>query len=242
MKQSNVKKFVYWAKNLRTKKFREALEKYCKGNVLDIGGRDFYAIARKNPKILFKRWTNLEIDENNLLDLKDEKYEEIIEKGNGGDMPFQSGTFDTVINSLVLEHVFEPIKMVSEVARVLKRGGHAIFLIPQTNVLHDIPAHYYNFTKFWIEKAFTESGLEIIELRPLGGRWSSTASHFVHFFFQSFRDKNYSSGEFKRNAFFYILFPFMAIYAILGIAVCMIFSLGDLTEEPNYHLAVARKQ
>ena len=50
-----------------------------------------------------------------------------------------------------------------------------------------------------------------------------------------------SSPECRRNALFYVLYPFMALYAFVNIPLCMLFALGDLTEEPNNHLVVARK-
>jgi hypothetical protein len=33
----------------------------------------------------------------------------------------------------------------------------------------------------------------------------------------------------------------MAVFAAAAIPVCLLFSLGDLSEEPNNHLVVARK-
>jgi hypothetical protein len=34
----------------------------------------------------------------------------------------------------------------------------------------------------------------------------------------------------------------MLLYAAISLPVMMLFSLGDLTEEPNNHLVVARKK
>ena len=239
MKQTAVKKIVYWAKNVRARPFIRALERYAAGAVLDVGGRDFFVQVVRQPRIRFTSWTNLEKDASFLPAVRDARYREII--GDGCATPFKDASFDTVVNSLVLEHTFEPVKMVQEIGRVLRPGGHALFLIPQTGVIHDIPENYYNFTRFWIEKAFQDAHLLIIELRPIGGRWTTTASHFVHFFLQAFRARGYSSRDYRRNVFFYLLFPLMALYALVGVAVCMFLSLGDLKEEPNYHLVVTRK-
>lgn len=232
-------KFALWAKEVRSRKFFATLEKYCAGNVLDVGGWDFFKMVLKNPKFKFDHWTNLEREGDHLPDIVNEKYVAI--NGDGEQMSFPSNFFDTVINSLVLEHTFEPLKMVKEIGRVLKPGGHAIFLIPQTGCLHHIPDNYCNFTKFWIKKALDVANLRSIEFRPVGGSWSSTASHFVHFFFQAFNIPDWSSKEYKRNFWFYPLLPFMIIYAAVGVVLCMLFSLGDLSEEPNYHLVVATK-
>jgi hypothetical protein len=85
------------------------------------------------------------------------------------------------------------------------------------------------------------AGLVIIELKPLGGVFSSMASHLVYFFFQAFRFDGYSLAECRRILWFYLIFPLMAVYALVSIPVCLFFSLGDLSEEPNNYLVVVRK-
>jgi hypothetical protein len=50
-----------------------------------------------------------------------------------------------------------------------------------------------------------------------------------------------SDARCRRSPLFYVLWPFMAASAIVAIPVCMLFSLGDLAEEPENHLAVARE-
>src|SRR5947209_5209176 len=43
-----------------------------------------------------------------------------------GTVPFESGRFDAVAAAWVLEHVTDPAGFLSEVARVLKPGGHFV--------------------------------------------------------------------------------------------------------------------
>jgi SAM-dependent methyltransferase len=50
--------------------------------------------------------------------------------GNATLLPFAPCTFDLVVCSWVLEHVAEPARMFSETRRVLKAGGHFVFLTP----------------------------------------------------------------------------------------------------------------
>ena len=47
------------------------------------------------------------------------------------DLPFEDGVFDLVICSEVLEHVVHHRSAVSEVVRVLKRGGHLVVSVPR---------------------------------------------------------------------------------------------------------------
>jgi SAM-dependent methyltransferase len=238
MRKNNIDRFMTWARNLRSPELFSALERRSRGDVLDVGGWDFFETVRANPRIAFKTWTSLEEGER-LLETPDARYRAVT--GNGEKMAFPDASFDTVLNIQVLEHTFDPLAMVREISRVLRPGGTAIFLIPQTSVLHHPPKHYYNFTRFWIIKAADVAGLRIDELSPLGGRWTSTASHMVHFFFQAFRATGYSTAEDRRGPLFYLLLPLMCLYAALSVPICLLLSLGDLTEEANNHLVVARK-
>jgi SAM-dependent methyltransferase len=141
----------------------------------------------------------------------------------------------------VLEHVFEPIRMVEESARVLRPGGKGVFLIPTTSTMHLAPHYHYNFSRFWIREAMRRAGLEIVELRPLGGVWSTFASRLVFFFLQAFRVPGMSDPDIRRGGLFYLLFPLQALVALLAIPLCLFLSLGDLAEEPNNHLVIVRK-
>jgi SAM-dependent methyltransferase len=239
MNKTFVQKFAFWARNVRYGQMFLTIQKYCRGMVLDIGGRDFY-LALKDKNIQFDHWTVVEHDPHHLLSLNDPKYISVL--GDGCSLTYTDAVFDTVLNIQVIEHVFEPMKMFNEVARVLKPGGHGIFLIPQTSVLHELPHHYYNFTPSWIKEASKRAGLQVVEHKPLGGVFSTMASHMVYLFFQIFRVDGYSSSNFKRNIVFYIFAPLMLLYALVNIPICLFLSLGDLSEGANNHLLVVRKK
>jgi hypothetical protein len=114
-------------------------------------------------------------------------------------------------------------------------------LIPWTSTLHMVPQHYYNFTRFWIQEALNRNYMQQVEIRPLGGVWSSMASHLIYFVLKSVRIRGMSTTESRRTFLFYLLYPVMLLFALVALPICMIFSLGDLREEPNNHLVVARK-
>jgi SAM-dependent methyltransferase len=48
----------------------------------------------------------------------------------GEQLPFAGESFDLVVCVWVLEHLREPLKVFSEVRRVLRPGGHFVFLTP----------------------------------------------------------------------------------------------------------------
>jgi SAM-dependent methyltransferase len=236
--KSPLGRFVYAARNLRSRALFKALRRYADGDVLDVGGWDFFLAAKRNA-IPFRTWTTLEKTQDRLPQIDDERFSVTV--GDGTEMEFADGRFDTVLNVQVLEHVFQPILMVSEIGRVLRPGGHAIFLIPQTSNTHLVPDFHCNFSRYWVETAMKHAELELLELQPLGGTWSTMASRFFYFFLAAFRVSTFSDSVHRRNALFYLLLPVMIVYALISIPICMLLSLGDLTEEPNNHLVVARK-
>lgn len=216
-----------------------AMREYAHGNILDVGGFDFFLKTRQKG-IPFDHWTTIDPSGDTMPEIHDERFTFVV--GDGCNMPeIPSNTFDTALSLQVVEHVFEPIRMVEEIHRVLKPGGIAIFLIPQTSILHFAPHHYYNFTRYWIYRVMEQTKFEIVLLEALGGRWSSTASHLVFFLLQSLRWKGMTVPEEKRPFLFYVLYPFMLVTSLILIPLCMLFSLGDLKEEPNNHLVVVRK-
>lgn len=238
-RKSPILRLLYWARDQRSRALFDALRRHARGDVLDVGGWDFFLIAREKG-VPFEHWTTLEYDRERLLEIDDPRVKVVY--GDGCDMDFEDQSFDSVINVQVLEHVFEPTRMVAEIGRVLKRGGFAIFVVPTTSTMHLAPHYHYNFSRYWIEEAMGRAGLEVIELRPLGGVWSSMASHLFYFFFQSLRYEGMSDPKIRRNLFFYLLWPFMALFALLSLPICLVFSLGDLAEEPNNHLVIARRR
>lgn len=232
-----VMRLLYFVRDLRAKQLFKILRKYCGKDILDVGGGAFY--PKIKDRLTFSNWTSLESSEKYAYKTNDGKYHLVF--GDGCDMKFKNESFDTILCIQVLEHVYEPNKMFSEIARVLKPDGHAIFMVPQTANTHLVPDHYYNFTKYWIRKSAKLNNLKVVEMIPMGGFWSSAASRLFIFFLQSIRYEVVSDGEERRNFLFYFLLPLMWFYAVINIPICLIFAFSDLNEEPNNHLLVLKK-
>ena len=62
----------------------------------------------------------------------------IFKVGDAHKLKFKESTFDAAFALEVLEHVFEPIRVLREVKRVLKKGGYAVFLVPSESLLFRI--------------------------------------------------------------------------------------------------------
>lgn len=229
---------LYAARDLRSRALFRALERHGRGAVLDVGGWDFFLTAAERG-LAGDSWTTLEPDAGRSLEVADPRFRLV--HGDGCAMAFADASFDTVLCIQVLEHVPEPLTMVRELARVLRPGGRAILLVPQTSTTHFAPHYYGNFSRHWIRYALDRAGLVTEEHEPLGGVWSTAASHHFFFFLQALRFESMSEPDVRRGPLFFVLFPLMAVWAALSIPICLLFSLGDLQEEPNNHLVVARK-
>jgi uncharacterized protein YbaR (Trm112 family) len=65
---------------------------------------------------------------------------------DGHDLPFKDGSFDAVVAQAVFEHVADPVRVVSEVRRVLKSGGYIYADTPFLQPAHATPFDFHRFT------------------------------------------------------------------------------------------------
>lgn len=89
--------------------------------------------------------------------------------GNLENIPVADDSVDIVIMTQVLEHMSEPFQVVSEVARVLKKGGKSIITLPQEFFMHQEPYDFFRYTKHGIEYLVDKAGLEVEFIEPIGG-------------------------------------------------------------------------
>lgn len=94
---------------------------------------------------------------------------------DGERLPFPDKTFDTVLNVQVLEHTPEPLRLVHEMARVLKDDGLLMLTAPFDFRLHEQPHDYFRYTPHGLRSLCEKAGLEIVETHSLGSLWSIVA-------------------------------------------------------------------
>src|SRR3989344_9201433 len=70
-------------------------------------------------------------------------------------LPFRSSSFNAVFALEVLEHVFEPVKVLEEIKRVLKKNGYVVFLVPAETLLFKVV--WYFWTKYTESKIWKET-------------------------------------------------------------------------------------
>ncbi|WAC19652.1 class I SAM-dependent methyltransferase [Luteolibacter sp. SL250] len=91
------------------------------------------------------------------------------------DLPFEAASYDIVLSTQVLEHVMDPQKVVSEMARVLKPGGKLFLTTPQSSPLHNLPWNFFNFTNLGLRLLFDTAGLKVVKEQAQGGHFTLLA-------------------------------------------------------------------
>lgn len=126
------------------------------GQLLDVG------CGSKPYQELFSvdRYVGLDIDSENSRNrgIADYFYD-------GKDFPFENESFDAILCSQVLEHVFNPEDFLSEVNRVLRPGGKALFTVPFVWDEHEQPYDYARYSTFGLVALFEKSKFNVIDHR-----------------------------------------------------------------------------
>ncbi|MAZ79973.1 MAG: hypothetical protein CMD72_04430 [Gammaproteobacteria bacterium] len=116
------------------------IEKWCKGEVLDLGC-GVGNFLKRNNNFVGVDVNNSCVDYCKALDLNARKMEIDI-------LPFEANSFDAVVLDNVLEHIEEPTDLMNEISRVLNKDGRLIILVPGEKGFEQDDDHkkFYNFS------------------------------------------------------------------------------------------------
>jgi SAM-dependent methyltransferase len=127
--------------------------------VLDVGSLDVNGSCR--PLIVARGWEYLGVDVTPgpgvdlLCDMAGE--------WSAVDATLGGRRFDLVLCLNVLEHVFEPIRVLDNLHRLLEPGGHLLVVTPLVWDLHQWPADYYRLNPDFFRTFAERRGLTVIE-------------------------------------------------------------------------------
>jgi len=138
------------------------IREYANGNLLDLGcGTVPYYEVYKDlvDDVKCTDWENsMHVDSH--LDVVSNLNEAI---------NFKDKEFDTIIFTDVLEHLSRPELVMSEINRVLKKGGIVVLAVPFIYNIHEEPHDIARYTRFGIADLAEKSGLEVVEIEEIGG-------------------------------------------------------------------------
>lgn len=89
--------------------------------------------------------------------------------GDLRELPFSNSSFDAAICVQTLEHVNDPFRVIGEIGRVLKPGGHFYLSAPMAWHQHQKPHDFFRYTSFGFQHLLEQSGMRVVEMRPMGG-------------------------------------------------------------------------
>ncbi|MBN1415298.1 MAG: class I SAM-dependent methyltransferase [Bacteroidales bacterium] len=142
---------------------RQAIIKYSRGKVLDVGCGDkpFYSDIQEK----IEQYIGLEHKDS--IHAKDKA--EIL--GSADSIPLPDNHVDTVILTQVLEHIENPSAVLKEISRVMKLQGILIIAWPFLYPIHEEPRDFYRYTVFGLTHLAKEAGFEVLSFVPVSGFW-----------------------------------------------------------------------
>lgn len=96
-------------------------------------------------------------------------------------LPFNSGVFDFVLMTEVIEHLPDAAAALHEVRRVLKPSGCLLLTWPFIHPLHEIPHDHLRITEFGISQLASRCGLEVVSLSRRGNAFVVLSALFEFF-------------------------------------------------------------
>ena len=128
------------------------------GKILDIGCADGMFSKVIFDKSNADEYIGIDILEPSIAWAKNhwKKYRNMkFEVGDAQSLNFKSTSFDAVIVLEVLEHVTDPVKVLREIKRIMKKDGYAILLVPSDSLLFRLVwflwLHFYPRGWVWRE-------------------------------------------------------------------------------------------
>lgn len=166
---------------------KEAINNFTKGKLLDLG-------CGNKP---YKEWYQPLATETTGCDATQSTEQLVDTICLATDLPYDTNSFDTVISTQVLEHVYDHHSMIKEAYRVLKPQGNIILTVPFTWELHEEPYDFFRISKHGLKELFEEAGFEINYIKANGGKWAAMFQMMLNTVYSTFKYKTVKSKILK---------------------------------------------
>lgn len=160
---------------------KSALETYAKGDFLDLG------CGNKPYESWYKPLTTSQIG----CDIIQSDKNRVDVLCPATALSFEDNSFDSILCTQVLEHVFEHDKLINEVFRVLRPGGNIILTVPFAWELHEEPYDFFRYTKHGLKQLFEKAGFDINYIKPNGGKWAAIYQLRTNMIYSSFKNRTF---------------------------------------------------
>lgn len=158
---------------IHDKALAEALNQYADGVLLDIG-------CGEKP---YQKLTQDLVTKHIGLDHPGSSHskQQVDIFGTAYDTGVANDSINTVLCTVVLEHLERPQDAINEMHRILCPDGHVVLTVPLFWHLHEEPRDFYRYTKHGLRHLFETAGFEIVVIKPLSGFVVTFSQEFVYF-------------------------------------------------------------
>ncbi len=132
-------------------------------------------------------------------------------------LPFANDSFDTVLATEVLEHVFMPERMLGEIGRVLRPGGVLILSTPLHEPLHELPYDFFRYTHISLRSLLEQSGFSVRTIERRGGPVVVLVHLFCSFLYRRFGTTGYPDAVRIRVPMGLIILPLCSLLQLIGL-------------------------
>lgn len=123
---------------------------------------------------------------------------------DGRSIPAPNGSFDCVMATEFLEHIADPMAVLTEITRVMKPGGKLFATVPFIWNLHELPYDEFRYTPTSLDRILVDAGLSEVRIDPLAG-WNAALAQMVGLWLGFSPIRGHT-----RTLLRYLLFPFYA--------------------------------
>lgn len=140
--------------------------------ILDLGGqkynkRGYFDLEKINSKIVY-----LNISKSKGTDIQ----------ADASTIPIKENCFDAVICCELLEHIQDPIVVLIQIKRVLKKGGKLFLTVPFLYRIHSDPYDYGRYTDQYWKTSLNDLGFNNIIIEKHGLFWSVLVDFLRQYF------------------------------------------------------------
>jgi SAM-dependent methyltransferase len=104
-------------------------------------------------------------------------------------IPVDDSSFDVVLLTEVLEHLPEPLLVLKELNRILKKGGYLYLTVPQGWGEHLSPHDYYRYTQYGLRYLLEKANFRVSKIEKRGGYFKYIAFRMWHVIFMPFLNR-----------------------------------------------------
>jgi ubiquinone/menaquinone biosynthesis C-methylase UbiE len=129
------------------------------GKVLDVGGKKDNKRGKFRPPLKnVESWKYLNIDKSTNPDYY----------CSADNIPVEDNSFNVILLAEVLEHLENPIEVITECHRILKEDGKLIITMPFLYSIHADPYDFQRWTDVKLKLELKKLGFKNIKIEPMG--------------------------------------------------------------------------